>query len=518
MQKKSFRLSALLLAAVLLLSALIGCGKNDPSVLKLPDGTPAPDAAAQTTPAPLTPLGDRTCQVGQETIPESTLFSFILSEAIFDPLQGLLLRLSYTNKSPDRDFLVSLDYLSVNGYMQDALFSAPVAAGQTGTGEIRISANDLRSAGVSSVDELILYPLIYDDSVPMGTGDVVDGAFSFYPSGQTPGNIVYPVRQRTSEEATLFDTGFGSLVVLGAQADSEGLSVDCYLENKTDRFLSFSWTDVSVNGTALTTTDDTTVAPGMRRYATLLIPEEELSARGVTAPTEVAFRTTGTPLSNSDIQASPLFDQQGTYRFAAASAGYTEPNSDDEPAFVPDDAEVTEAETATPAPTTVIYTTPTSAQKKNAKNGYVKGDKVNMRSGPGTNYKTVGNKVDKNTAVTLYELQNGWWFLKCGSKYGYIKADYIAQGKAPKATEAPDKDGDGKTYDGTVNTQSVAALRQSADTDSKCIKELSDGTKLTVYYKTKGKDGRTWYYVSDGRHKGFIRSDLIKVTGKVPSK
>ena len=44
MQKKSFRLSALLLAAVLLLSALIGCGKNDPSVLKLPDGPPPPHA------------------------------------------------------------------------------------------------------------------------------------------------------------------------------------------------------------------------------------------------------------------------------------------------------------------------------------------------------------------------------------------------------------------------------------------------------------------------------------------
>ena len=41
---------------------------------------------------------------------------------------------------------------------------------------------------------------------------------------------------------------------------------------------------------------------------------------------------------------------------------------------------------------------------------------MNLRAGPGTKYKTVGNKIEKNTAVTLYELQDGWWFLKCGDR------------------------------------------------------------------------------------------------------
>ena len=69
-----------------------------------------------------------------------------------------------------------------------------------------------------------------------------------------------------------------------------------------------------------------------------------------------------------------------------------------------------------------------------------------------------------------------------------------------------------------MNTRSTAALRAEASKDSKFVAELSDGKELTVYYKTKGKDGKTWYYVSDGKHKGFIRSDLIKVKDKVPSK
>ncbi len=492
------RLGLVLLAMVMLLGPLAGCGKNDPSVLQLPEGTAAAGNEAQETPAPLTPLGDRTCRVGQETIPESTLFSFVLSEANFDPQAGLSLKLRSANKSSARNFVVSLNYLSVNGYMQDAGYEVLVPAGQTAEDQILIEAEKLRAAGVSTVDELILYPLIYDDSVPMGQGDLVDGAFSFYPTGQSKGNVAYPVRQKTATEQTFFDNGFATVILLNAQTEDDGLAVSCYLENKTDRFLSFAWSDASAGGVPVSCTADAMVAPGMRRYATVIlsgIPEDA---------GEIAFKISATPLSSDGSPLSPLVEQRGGYRFASANV---EADSGDEPAAAPS--------TATPAPTTIIYTTPTSAQKKNAKNGYVNRDKVNLRSGPGTKYKTVGNKIDQNTAVTLYELQDGWWFLKCGSKYGYVKADYISQGN-PKATPTPASDS--KTYEGTVNTQSKAALRKEADTESKCLKELGNGDELTVYYKTKGKDGKTWYYVAAGKTKGFIRSDLVKTSNKVPSK
>ena len=509
------RIALVLLAALLVLPAA-GCG-SDPSVLKLPDATAAAQTQVQETPAPLTPLGDRTCYVGKETISESTLFSFTLTESTFDPLMGLTLKLKSTNKSNTRDFVVSLTHLSVNGYMQDGGYEVQVPAGQTVLGEILIPADALRTSGVSSVEELILYPLIYDPNVPMGQGDVVDGAFSFYPTGQTKGTVVYPVRQKTSTEQTFFDNGFGTMIILdAAMSDGDDLEVNCYLENKTDRFLSFAWADMTVNSAPVDTADDVVVAPGMRRYATISVPSAELSARGVTDPGEVAFKISATPLSSTGAGLSPLMEQRGTYRFAVADTS-TGTDGDMDPDDGPDDGEpvaATPPSTATPAPTAVIYTTPTSAQKKNAKNGYVNRDKVNLRAGPGTKYKTVGNKIEKNTAVTLYELQDGWWFLKCGSHYGYVKADYVSQGK-PKATAAA---GDGKSFEGTVSTKSKAALRKEADKESKCLKELANGDEITVYYKTKGKDGETWYYVAAGKTKGYIRSNLVKVNGKVPSK
>ena len=69
-----------------------------------------------------------------------------------------------------------------------------------------------------------------------------------------------------------------------------------------------------------------------------------------------------------------------------------------------------------------------------------------------------------------------------------------------------------------MSTKSKAALRKEADKESKCLKELANGDEITVYYKTKGKDGETWYYVAAGKTKGYIRSNLVKVNGKVPSK
>ncbi len=155
------------------------------------------------------------------------------------------------------------------------------------------------------------------------------------------------------------------------------------------------------------------------------------------------------------------------------------------------------------------YTEPTSSMKNNAKKGYVSGDKVNMRKGPGKNYDKVKSEIAKGTSVTLYVEQNGWWFLKCGDKYGYIIKDYIAQGEYSGSTTSGEAEG-------KVIATSVA-LRKDASKTSQCIKEYGKDEKLTIFYKSK--DGN-WYYVkaSDGK-KGWMYAEYVKVTaGKVGTK
>lgn len=156
------------------------------------------------------------------------------------------------------------------------------------------------------------------------------------------------------------------------------------------------------------------------------------------------------------------------------------------------------------------YTEPTTSMKNNAKKGYVSGDKVNMRKGPGKNYDKVKSDIAKGTSVTLYVEQEGWWFLKCDGKYGYIKKDYVAQGEYSGSTTPTEATG-------KVIATSVA-LRKDASKTSQCIKEYSKDEVVTIFYKSK--DGN-WYYVktkSDGK-KGWMYAEYVKVTaGKVGTK
>ena len=158
------------------------------------------------------------------------------------------------------------------------------------------------------------------------------------------------------------------------------------------------------------------------------------------------------------------------------------------------------------------YTSPTSAMKRNAQKGYVNATDVRMRKGPGTKYDIVIDKIAKNTPVTLYVEQEGWWFLKCGDKYGYIKKDYVTKGTAP-ATPAS-----GEATGKVVATK--IALRKSASDKSECIKQYESGEQLTIYWYEKDSSGKKWYYVktSDGK-KGYMFAEYVKVTnGKVGEK
>ena len=172
---------------------------------------------------------------------------------------------------------------------------------------------------------------------------------------------------------------------------------------------------------------------------------------------------------------------------------------------------------ASPSPT--YYTSPTSTMKKNAQKGYVSKDKVRMRKGPGTNFDVVKSDIAKNTAVTLYVEQNGWWFLKCGDKYGYIRKDLVTKGSAPTTPAPASPTHTSSEATGKVIASKIALRKDTSET-SDCIHEYKTGEQVVIYYYVKDSSGRKWYYVktSDGS-KGYMFAEYVKVTsGKVNSK
>ncbi len=71
--------------------------------------------------------------------------------------------------------------------------------------------------------------------------------------------------------------------------------------------------------------------------------------------------------------------------------------------------------------------------------------------------------------------------------------------------------------EGTV-TAASAKIRASASTSSEHVSSAANGEKFTITGQETGADGKIWYQVTyNGDKVGYIRSDLMSVSGEVPA-
>jgi SpoIID/LytB domain protein len=130
--------------------------------------------------------------------------------------------------------------------------------------------------------------------------------------------------------------------------------------------------------------------------------------------------------------------------------------------------EPTPTPTATPAPTpTGPYTEPTEEMIKKAKKGVLVSSGVNMRKGPGTGYDKVATGLKSGTELTVYLLDNGWYFLKVNStkKYGYISKEFVElydDDATPKPTKKPTEEPAIRLSQGDVNGDGLISAADAA--------------------------------------------------------
>ncbi len=81
-----------------------------------------------------------------------------------------------------------------------------------------------------------------------------------------------------------------------------------------------------------------------------------------------------------------------------------------------------------------------AATKENAELGYgkVTGNKVNVRSGPGTGYKSLDSAASGDLAYII-GINNQWFKVIYGDTVGYIRSDYIALTEIPYENRDSDK-------------------------------------------------------------------------------
>ncbi len=240
----------------------------------------------------------------------------------------------------------------------------------------------------------------------------------------------------------------------------------------------------------------------------------------------VTYTSLGVIPADAQLQ---VFSREGGWaRVAYGSyAGYV---SEDYIAYdngYPPDSGATPSPSASPAPSP----SPTaSAAPGVIAYGQVTGQDVNFRTGPSTRYESLC-KLDRNTSLSIYGQENGWYQAQANGKTGYIIGSYVritgypayvpevetplypslplsTPSPSAQPTATPDaSSGYTAVETGLLNAGGVN-FRKGPDTSYASYGKLDKNTGVFVL----GRDG-DWYSVQIGQTKGYVYDSYITITG-----
>ena len=142
------------------------------------------------------------------------------------------------------------------------------------------------------------------------------------------------------------------------------------------------------------------------------------------------------------------------------------------------------------------------------------GGKVNVRSGPGSSYKSVGS-LATGTRVTVLLSGNGWSRISGGGLTGYMASSYLsATGSGSGGSgSSGSSGGTGSTssttaYVNNPRSTQVLNLRESPSQTARSIGQYRNGTQVKVV-----SYGSTWCEVYVGTRHGYMMTQYLSFNG-----
>lgn len=192
---------------------------------------------------------------------------------------GYTLALLLENKT-EMELMFSLSGVSVNGYMCDPYFAATVSAGMKANEKVSFPEKNLAANGITDVTDITFTLSVYDATDVLAEY-LVEEEFTFYPQGEAAYRTY--TRQPRETDRVLFDREECAMIVTGFDPESIwGYGMDVFLENRTDKTLMFSASDVAVNGFMCDPYWAVEVAPGKKCNTQLTWSKADLEDNGIT--------------------------------------------------------------------------------------------------------------------------------------------------------------------------------------------------------------------------------------------
>ena len=133
-------------------------------------------------------------------------------------------------------------------------------------------------------------------------------------------------------------------------------------------------------------------------------------------------------------------------------------------------------------------------------------DGVNFRSGPSLDETVITSFVTGTRVEVLEHNPAGWSKVRANSTVGYIKSEFLALPlqNAPQNTSSPSQPQD------TLRTIDGVNFRSGPSVESGVIRTLEANTSVAILER----DSSGWSKVMYGDTVGYIRSDLLSVSGR----
>ena len=136
------------------------------------------------------------------------------------------------------------------------------------------------------------------------------------------------------------------------------------------------------------------------------------------------------------------------------------------------------------------------------------GGKVNVRSGPGSSYKSVGS-LATGTSVTVLLRGNGWSRICASGLTGYMANSYLT---ATSGGSGSSGSGSGTSYTtayvNNPRSTQVLNLRETPSQTARSIGQYRNGTQVKVV-----SYGSTWCEVYVGTRHGYMMTKYLSFTG-----
>jgi hypothetical protein len=205
-----------------------------------------------------------------------------------DNMWGYTLKTYLENKSADKTFMFSIDSAAINGVQADPFFATKVAAGKKSNEEISFSDSNLSANGIDDFTDIELSFRVYDSN-DWSADSVARETVHVYPFGEESATAF--VRENQSTDTVVVDNDSATVIVTGYSEDSIwGYTVNLYLINKTDKELTYSVDEASVNGFMADPFWASSVSAGKVAFASMSWSTSDFEENDITTVEEIEMK------------------------------------------------------------------------------------------------------------------------------------------------------------------------------------------------------------------------------------